>query len=138
MEQRLRELKRFLIQCKYPENVIDKGIFNARIQGPAPPKTKKDNIIPYVHPNMSNFKFDHILQTTTKLLENARSEEIREVFKEVRYVEAVKQPKNILRTLSFTNTIEPEPPGIYAECNPNRCEICRLGYIQKGVDYMGS
>jgi hypothetical protein len=135
MENRLKELKKFLTQCKYPENVIDKGIFNARIQGPAPPKTKKENVVAYVHPNMSNLQFNHILQTTSKLLQNAKSDEIREAFKDVKYVEAVSQPKNILRTLSFTNTTEKEIPGIFAECNPNKCEICRFGYIQNCTSF---
>ena len=97
MNHRLSELKKLLIQCKYPENIIDKGIFNAQLQGPAPPKTEKDNIIAYVHWNMGNFSFHHILQTTSSLLRNADSEHIKEVFKDVRFIEAVSQPKNILR-----------------------------------------
>ena len=130
MENRLKEMKRFLKQCDYPDSIIDKGIHNAKLQGPAPPKPTKDNIIPYVHQNMSNLHFKHILQTTSKLLQNARSEEIREVFKETRFIEAVKQPRNILRTLTSNKTVDQETPGLFAECNPNRCELCRFGYIQ--------
>ena len=37
---RLSELKDML-QCVYPQKIIDKGIHNARFQGPAPSKTTK-------------------------------------------------------------------------------------------------
>ena len=32
---RLDELRQFLKECKYPEHVISKSIFNAKLQGPA-------------------------------------------------------------------------------------------------------
>ena len=139
MNQRLSELKKLLTQCKYPENIIDKGIFNAQLQGPAPPKVEKHNILAYVHPNMSNFQFNHIIKTTSNLLKNTSSDDIKEIFKDVRFVEAVSQPKNILRSLTstFTNIIE-TTPGIYAECNPNKCEICSLGYIQNCTSFTTS
>ena len=139
MNYRLAELKKLLIQCKYPENIIDKGIFNAQLQGPAPPKTEKNNIIAYVHQNMSNFSFHHILQTTSSLLRNAGSDRIKEVFKEVRFIEAVSQPKNILRTITSTAiTNRDQLPGIFAECNPNKCEICSLGYIKNCTSFTTS
>ena len=136
MNERLSELKKLLMQCKYPENIIDKGVFNAQLQGPAPPKVEKSNVIAYVHPNMSNFQFNHIIQTTSNLLKNATSDDIKEVFGDVRFVEAVSQPKNLLRSITstFTNTIG-RTPGIYAECNPNKCEICSFGYIQNCTSF---
>ena len=42
MEDRLQELKHFLLKCGYPERIIDKGFFNARLQGPAPEKPKDE------------------------------------------------------------------------------------------------
>ena len=136
MNERLSELKKLLMQCKYPENIIDKGVFNAQLQGPAPPKVEKSNVIAYVHPNMSNFQFNHIIQTTSNLLKNATSDDIKEVFGDVRFVEAVSQPKNLLRSITstFTNTIG-RTPGIYAECNPNKCEICSFGYIENCTSF---
>lgn len=131
MEERLSELKRLLILCKYPEKIIEKGIFNARIQGPAPPKTDKNNIIAYTHRNMSNFQFKHILTTASNLLKNARSDEIRNIFKDIRFIEATSQPKNILRTITTTKRETADAaPGIYAECTDPRCMICKKGYIE--------
>ena len=82
MEERLQELRTLLQQCDYPLKTIEQGIQNARLQGPAAPKNKKDNIVALVHQNMSNYRFNHILNTTRHLLENARSDEIRHIFKD--------------------------------------------------------
>jgi hypothetical protein len=133
-------MKKLLIRCRYPENVIDKGIFNAKKQGPAPQKTDKDNIVAYIHPNMSNFQFNHILKSTTNLLQNAESDVIKDIFKDVRLVEAVSQPRNLLRTLSSksTNNVTETTPGIFAECNINKCEICRFGYIENCTSFTTS
>ena len=133
MEGRLEELRDLLKQCDYPPKVIEKGIHNAQLQGPAPQKTNKDNIVALVHQNMSNYSFGHILTTTRHLLENARSDEIRNVFKNIRFVEAMSQPKSVIRTISTKRQDhhEDEPnPGIFAECTDSRCELCSLGYIQ--------
>ena len=32
---RLKELRKWLVNCGYPESVIDKSFFNAKLQGPA-------------------------------------------------------------------------------------------------------
>ena len=135
MEERLVELRELLKECDYPPKLIESGIHNARLQGPAPPKTEKDNVVAFVHQNMSNFQFSHILTTTQNLIKNAQSDEIRHVFKNVRFVEATRQPRNIIRTITAIKPpnddiiIEPNP-GIFAECTHKGCEICSLGYIQ--------
>ena len=140
MEQRLSEMKKLLSRCRYPENVIDKGIFNAKKQGPAPQKTDKDNIVAYIHPNMSNYQFNHILKSTTNLLQNAESDVIKDIFKDVRLVEAVSQPRNLLRILSSKSTTNNNDttPGIFAECNINKCEICKFGYIEDCTSFTTS
>ena len=73
MEYRLSELKE-LTQCEYPQKIIEKGIHNARLQGPAQNKTADNTIITYIHPNMSNFTFKHIINTTSSLLQNTKSD----------------------------------------------------------------
>ena len=82
MENRLEQLKQWLLKCKYPEYIIDKGIHNARLQGPAPQKAR--NSITYIHPHMSNLDFKNIVNTASNMLQNANSEEIRKVFKDNR------------------------------------------------------
>ena len=49
MEQRLQDLKVYLKNCDYRENVIDNSSFKAPLQGPAPLKpSNNNNIIPLV------------------------------------------------------------------------------------------
>ena len=142
MERRLLELTDLLKQCDYPIETIEKGIHNARLQGPSACKTQKNDIIAFVHQNMSNFNFSHILSNAKNLLEKSRSDEIRHIFKETRFVEAMRQPKNIIRTLTTTkqiNLTEPTSnPGIFAECSDPRCEICSLGYIEDCTSFLCS
>ena len=138
MNERLDELRELLKQCDYPAKVIEDGIHNAQLQGPAPPKCSKDNTVALVHQNMSNYRFSHILSTTRHLMENARSDEIRHVFKNTRFVEAMRQPRNIIRTISSSNhddaIIEPDP-GIFAECLDTGCELCLYGYVQNCTSF---
>ena len=44
----LDELRQFLKECKYPEHVISKSIFNAKLQGPAPNPDRSKNVISFV------------------------------------------------------------------------------------------
>ena len=55
IEYRLNELKNWLKSCKYPENVINRAFFKARLQGPAPLKTTSNNI-PFVTTYYDNVK----------------------------------------------------------------------------------
>ena len=48
MNIRLKEMKNWLLKCSYPENVIDKGFHNAKLQGPAPNPENKKEIMPFV------------------------------------------------------------------------------------------
>ena len=141
MEERLVELQELLKQCDYPPKIIKSGIHNARLQGPAPAKCKGNNVVAFVHQNMSNFQFNHILTTAKSLIENAQSDEIKHAFKNVRFVEATRQPKNIIRTITAISNedivIEPNP-GIFAECTDKRCEICKFGYIQNCTSFTTS
>ena len=52
VESRLMELNGFLLKCSYPIYVIEKGIFNTRLQGPAPKPKDKQNVY-----STSNNKF---------------------------------------------------------------------------------
>ena len=54
---RLEELRQFLKECKYPEHVISKSIFNAKLQHPAPNPERIKNGILFVtsyYPNIDN------------------------------------------------------------------------------------
>ena len=131
MEKRLLDLKIMLKKCLYPDDVINKGFHNAKLQGPAPKTDEKSNIIPYIHCNMSNFKFNNIVNTAKNLLQTSKSDSIRKIFQNTRFVVGTSQPKNILRIITNKQTTiqNNERPGIFAECSDKRCKLCSLNYI---------
>ena len=47
---RLDELKHFLKECKYPEYVISKSIFSAKLQGPAPNPERNKTVFSLLQP----------------------------------------------------------------------------------------
>ena len=134
-EERLQEMKNHMIKCGYPERIINNGIWKAKLQGPANKPTKND-VITYIHPNMSNFEFKNIIDTARNLLRNTKSDDIRNFFKDTRIIEGISQPKNILRTITqskFRSTQDTRTllPGIFAECTDPRCQLCKNGYIKE-------
>ena len=135
-ERRLEELKGFLLKCEYPENIVDKGIHNARLQGPANQKAVDEDIITYIHPNMANLDYTPIVKRAKALIQNTNSDEIRDVFKDLRVIEGIKQPNNILKSITNTrfldsiNETEGPTPGIHKDCRvTSGCELCSFGYI---------
>ena len=64
MEYRLKELKEFLLNCDYPLKVIEKGIFNAKLQGPAPRPTDEKNTLPLITTNHTNLDFKNLVSRT--------------------------------------------------------------------------
>ena len=51
----IEKMKTWLLRCGYPDQVIQKGLHNAKLQGPAPDPSKKKDIIPFVTQNSSNY-----------------------------------------------------------------------------------
>ena len=146
MHFRLNQLNNWLLYCGYPSDIIAKGFHNAKLQGPAPEKSNKE-LITYVHPNMSNFNFETIINTTRDVLQNSRDDNIKDIFKNTQIIKAVKQPKSIIRLItntSFTNnevatnSEMSNKPGLYAECKDKRCNLCYRGYIQQCTSFVTS
>ena len=143
IETRLEQLKSWLLKCKYPKNIIDKGFHNARLQGPAQQKVNKDNITTFTHPHMSNLDFKSIINTASSMLKSAKSDNIRNLFENIKIIEGIQQPKNIWKLITNTHfrdshnsTIRNSKPGIYAECLDPRCRICSLGYKKECSSFM--
>ena len=93
MEIRLEQLKSWILKCKHPKNIIDKGFHNARLQGPAPQKVNKDNITTFTHPHMSNLDFKSIINTASNMLKSAKSDNIRNLFENIKVIEGIQQSK---------------------------------------------
>ena len=78
MRKRLNEHREFLKESFYPDEIVEKGIFKAKLQGPAPLKTSDQ--IPLVITNYTNLKLDIIITKINNLLQNVKNERLKEVF----------------------------------------------------------
>ena len=67
MEHHIINLKSHLRACNYPNYIIEKGLHNARLQGPAPKLKNSDDTIPFVtSTNFANVSFTLIFQIVLK------------------------------------------------------------------------
>ena len=116
MNERLSELKTWLLSCSYPLPIIDKAFFNAKLQGPAP--KKEEIVIPFVSTHYRNFDSKSIFITANSLLSKKK------VFDKCKVIHALKQPKNLLHLLSkpkVQNCIS-KKYGLYRyECKDSHC-----------------
>ena len=76
--RRLQELNSWLLNCNYPENVINSKFYKAKLQGPAPQKTSSD-WIPFVATNFSNYNAKNIYTISRSLLHNSKDARIGKV-----------------------------------------------------------
>ena len=70
----LDKLRQFLKDCKYPEHVTSKSIFNVNLQGPAPNPERSKNIIPFVTTTYPNIDNKSLMQTLKNKFKNIRNE----------------------------------------------------------------
>ena len=126
-ENRLKELKQWLLNCDYPEKIVNKGIYNAQLQGPAPLKPTK-SILPFVSTFYSNYSNKNVVKKAKSLLNTV------DTFKNYEIVLSQKQPPNLLRLL--TQETNPSTPGLQ-KCIDKRCKLCRL-YIEEGDRFITS
>ena len=138
--RRLQELKSWLLNCNYPENIIDNKFHKAKLQGPAPQKTSSD-LIPFVTTNFSNYDAKNISTISRSLLHNSKDARIGEVFSGCDTVLALRQPPNLQRQLtraafsSSTPAVSPNSkPGLY-KCLNSRCDLCNKNYIQECKEF---
>ena len=131
MEKNLEDLKIWLRECGYPDKVIDRGIHTASLQGPAPEKQGK--VIPLINTFYSNYSHEHLITVAKQLIGTSSDPRVKKAFENVQFVQAFKQPPNLLRTLSNSKFIQPsaeeKPRGTY-KCSNSKCKICRL-YLQE-------
>ena len=129
MQKNLTDLRRWLRDCGYPDKVIDHGIYTASLQGPAPKKEVK--VIPLISTYYSNYTNEHLCTVARQLISTSANERVKKAFQNVQFVQALKQPPNLLRTLSnskFIRSEENQKVGAY-KCSNSNCKICRL-YLQ--------
>ena len=137
-DKNLRHLQNRLVERGYPAEVIERGFFNAKLQGPA--NIKNDKVIPLVSTYFSNYSNSTVVEVTRQLIERSKDQRLRTAFKDVKFVEAFKQPPNLLKQVShsaFRSTNEPgelRKKGLF-KCKRPNCKICKL-YIQEGDSFV--
>ena len=114
MGSHLVDMKNWLIKCNYPLSIHNKGIHNAQLQGPA---IKKNNrkVIPLISTYYSNYNNDSVLEVTQSLIKNSKDDCIKTAFNNAIFVQARRQPPNLLRLLSnsaFINQHNYEKAGL--------------------------
>ena len=134
MERNLQDLKQFLLDRKYPEDVIEKGIHNAKLQGPAPPLSTSQ-IVPLITPFLGNLDSANIINTTRDLLASSSNERIHRAFDQAKLVQCYTQPSNLLQLVSTSRFVSDNggprnARGVF-RCKSNKCEICAFGYLQE-------
>ena len=138
MKERLDELRVFLRNSHYPYELIERGIFNAQLQGPAPQKQK--STLPLVTTNFSNMKFNHIVSKANFLLKSSTNERIKEIFSDQKVILSQRQPPNLLRLLSNAKFEEKTQSqltkqALILKCTDKRCKIC-LMYLQQDESFL--
>ena len=133
MEENLEDLKSWLLACGHPQHIIEKGIHNARLQGPANAPCNK-TIVPLVSTYYSNYDQRNILSTTKSLIENSKNQRLQKAFKDVQFINAYRQPPNLLRQITsaefITSSNTKEVKRGITLCNRDFCKICKL-YLQE-------
>ena len=66
----IERMKDWLYKSGYPKYIVDKGLHNAKLQGPAPDPKKKKDIIPFITQNSSNYSCKSIVKKFNLLVES--------------------------------------------------------------------
>ena len=129
----IEKMKTWLYKCGYPKYIIDKGLHNARLQGPAPAPSSKKDIIPFVTQNCSNYSCSAVVKKLKLLVEKCPDQSTREFFETKDIVQAVRQPPSILRQLTTakfdSEKIHQKRVGTF-KCSHEGCKICKL-YLEE-------
>jgi hypothetical protein len=143
VNKNLAHLRKCLLARGYPQETIERGFHNAHLQGPAPEKTEK-KLIPLISTYYSNYSNNIVVEIAKQLINKSKDERVKNAFKNTNFIEAFKQPPNLLRRISssafitnVTNANEDDtlkPTGLH-KCSHPRCKICLL-YIQEGDSFV--
>ena len=142
IKQNLADLRIFLQDRKYPAAVIDRGIRNALLQGPAPKPEEPKKKIPLVSTYYSNHDGRNILNLTADLINSSKNKRIQEAFRNTEFIHSHRQPPNLLQLLTNSRFITTDsrphrkPSGIF-HCTHGGCKICKL-YLQECKSFVTS
>ena len=98
INERLSELKTWLLSCSYHLTITEKAFSNTKLKWPVP--KKEDQVILFVSTYYRNFDSKSIYITVNSLLSNVKDNKLKKYLTNVKLIHALKQPKNLLRLLS--------------------------------------
>ena len=126
-KEEINKMKNWLYNSGYPKYIVDKGLHNARLQGPAPDPARKKDIIPFVTQNASNYACASITKKLKLLVDNCPDEPTKTFFQSKEIVHALRQPENVLRQLTsakFETDMSAKKPNGTFWCRRDNCKIC--------------
>ena len=103
MNKQLSELRTRLVNCGYPEDVINKAFHGAALQILAPYKDKKNTLL-FVTTNHSNVNNKSLVTNSRKKISNSNSVYLKQLFKDSNIVLTQRQLKNLLMHLKNQNS----------------------------------
>ena len=141
VERNLRDLRQFLLDRKYPEDIVEKGIHNAQLQGPAPPSSST-KVVPLITPFLGNLDSSNIVNTARDLITSSSNERLQKAFDSTKLVQCYSQTPSLLQLVSSSrfNSIDNKKGkerGVF-RCSSKKCEICAFGYLQESKEFIVS
>ena len=97
MNERLSELKKWLLSCSYPLAIIEKVFLTLNCRDV---RLKKEEIVILFVLRHTNFDSKIISITGNSLLSNVKDNTLKNVFDKCKVMYALKQPKRLLYLLS--------------------------------------
>ena len=113
-------------KCKYPEHVISKSIFNAKLQDPAPNPARSKNIIPFVITYCLNIDNKSLMQAVENKLKNISNAHLKSIYKDSNFILSLKQLKTLYRkwtSTRFVSNFKKIKKPVTYKCSGKRCEI---------------
>ena len=123
----LDELRQSLKECKCPEHVIRKSIFNAKRHGPAANPERNQNVTLFVTTYYPNINNKSLMKTVKNKFKNIKNEHFKSIYKDTNLVLSLKQPKRFYRKLTssrFISSFGNRKPGSY-KSSDKKCKICQ-------------
>ena len=129
---RLEELRNYLVNCTYPEGLINRGIEEAIKRselGTTQINTgETKDILPLVVTHCPEITIN--MQLIKNDIKFNTDSELKELFKNTKIIVARRQPKNLRRLLCNNSKVEKKEVGV-KPCLQSRCKLCSDKYVEK-------
>ena len=128
---RLKELKRFLYSCHYPQELLDHAINTALQKDPNEIQFRNTDIIPLVLTHNPNHAIDLNYVKTRINNHYVESPRLQRAIKN-KVILSTRQPANLKRLLTRAEFNPDEEFGV-VPCQRTNCDLCKDGYLIRGT-----